>query len=357
MTTKYIQRTFAMGRNSTAALREMLQGVDEMFSAVMEYVPTPTDTDPDTVEWPEDYWTNSKWSTTTSTASRIFTRIYQLDDAFKSTHPIYLRVSIHPMRWSATPSSLDVLLFHYTVAHSLNPETGGLTDSSLSASLPSTLSRSPTMNGGFLGVGPTWRGTHFAVGMDSGFVFVPFSTSYTALPPFIGIERARNLDGTARTDAYMILHAFRSSDTTDYGRKYGYPIVTTVQYASRSTHSGGVPVLLPATVSGQQMTATVSLAAGGVGPVFPWTLTAPSVVPWQSKMFVTVPVGDFPSGVFTTRMFGQGQEFLPVYLNPASEPIDINSYVSYGGFGVSLYTGGVLASGCLSVNVTDMESL
>lgn len=351
MTTTYLQKSFHFGRGSTEALREMLQGIDELFSGVLEYVPTTGDTDPATVEWPADYWTDSKW-TTASNDSQIFRRDYQLQDEFSETHPIYVRVGVHPVRFSSSPFSRDALMLSYWVAHALDTSTGVLTDITLSPTYPSTFSGSIDTQGSIRGASLTWSGTHLSVGDRSGFVFLPFTNTYHQHPAFFGVERARNLDGSPRADAYTILHNFRSNEANRFNENYGLPSIRTVHYASRLTHESAVPVMFPYSMGGQVMSSTVSLASGGVGPAFPWTLTAPSAVPWQSKLFLSVPIGDFPSGVFTTRVFGQSQQFLPIWVNPASTPMTSTTNVGYSGFGVSLGGSGYLHTGCLAVNVT-----
>lgn len=128
------------------------------------------------------------------------------------------------------------------------------------------------------------------------------------------VERSRGMDGSPTAEGLMVCFDFATSNRTlsNAGAADQMVSVYGINYSSGAYMLGVPPVLLPYEVSGTVMGPSSSLAAGSIGPVFPWVIMAPGLVPWQSCVIVCIPSGDFPGAPFRSRLCGQEATFRPV---------------------------------------------
>ena len=132
------------------------------------------------------------------------------------------------------------------------------------------------------------------------------------------IERSRDIDGSPMAAGLMI--AVERTSTSPSGMRdiniAGHrPHVFAINYTDGSYTESIPPVSIPYRINGTALGPGTSLAAGSIGPVFPWVLIAPGLAPWQSCVMLCVPAGDYPAGVFETTLCGNRATFRAV---PAS---------------------------------------
>lgn len=118
------------------------------------------------------------------------------------------------------------------------------------------------------------------------------------------IERSRTPDGMPTHDGLMVATgSIYDGSTPGSGAMSSanqLPRVVAINYSSGGDCTGVPPVMIPYSINGTRIGPTTSLAAGSIGPVFPWVLIAPGLAPWQSCICVSIPAGDLPSGIFST---------------------------------------------------------
>ena len=151
------------------------------------------------------------------------------------------------------------------------------------------------------------------------------------------IERSRDVDGTPMADGLMIAVDRTSSTVERNLTSAGHrPHVFAINYADGSYTESIPPVSIPYRINGTVLGPGTSLAAGSIGPVFPWVLIAPGLAPWQSCVILCVPAGDYPAGVFETTLCGNRATFRAV---PASVSHMWGQSSEPGGVNVSGYIG------------------
>lgn len=351
-----------------------LNSLKNIFDAEFTRVTTPSER--------EDL-TGFVWGTSTTQVpaenrGAALSLIYKVEDAFSETHPIYLSV-----RAGIVNASYNYMIL------TINVGTGVGTDGKLTGTFYTTELQDYGVGGGTVSTGwmhsqmfapcsssntPKKDSEVLVHKSEAGFVLIQSPSKFDGeTSPFtFGIERATSTDGTYRPDGLIILTKFRNLENiSSYGPRclqtfysvssslrQGIPAVRACNYTTLNYHEGGVPVMLTNNVSGQTVTPSVSQSSGAVGPVYPWTFTAPGLVPWRSKLFVSVPVGDYPGGNFESILFGQSLMYRPI--DPAmNRPTwDAGTNVGHGYYGVamptfsgdsvdnSIYLSG---SGCLAV--------
>lgn len=187
---------------------------------------------------------------------------------------------------------------------------------------------------GFLdvaGAGPGWVG--YLPQTDA-------STSAAAVPEvkaksFI-IERSRDTDGTPMADGLMIAYENFTATGSRLTTAGNRPAVRAINYIDGSYTESIPPVSVPYSINGTALGPGTSLAAGSIGPVFPWVLIAPGLAPWQSCAMLCIPAGDYPAGVFKTTLCGNEATFRSV---PASRVHAWGQASAPGSTNVSGYIG------------------
>lgn len=243
--------------------------------------------------------------------------VLRFDDALQATAPIYVRLDFGSGAGGATAPAVWL-----TIGKGSN-----------GAGIISGVLLAETQIGRVTGAlhVTTTEYTGLAAGGPGFVALMPFANDETTTGIrcfYLLIERTRDATGTATGDGLTVLF-----DTYGNG---GHTLVLaaymahvyTINYATGAYFLQAPPVTGPYSINGAVAGPSTSLAAGGIGPVFPWVLMAPAIAPWQSCVIVSIPSGDFPGGDFETTLCGNAATFRPI---AASD--------TYSGFGISLQPG------------------
>jgi len=227
--------------------------------------------------------------------------MYFLDDALHATHPVYIRLQFG--RGATTASRPAMWL---TIGKATDGA-GGMSQILLPETNVSGVGVSTESTTVFDGI---------AVAGDGYLALMPgINDSTTDIRTnYVLVERSRTHDGAPYGDALLVAGGAPTS-AQSHGHFAYVPPIRAITYSAGGSMEWTAPVVLPARVNGNVIGSGSSLAAGGIGPVFPWVLMAPSVAPWQSCVFVTYPPGDFPGGDFETTLCGGTATFRPVALS------------------------------------------
>ena len=222
--------------------------------------------------------------------------VFRFDDALQGSHPLYLRLD-----FAAIASNNYTPQMWLTVGRGSNG-TGGITG----ALLPPTIIASPNAAGGTQGA---------QAGMSSGgdgyVAFLPTVGWATRPHPWFIIERSPSGEAVYITGILGAGTNVLAVGNTASGT-YGIPGVWAIAYASGVTSVSVVPVVVPYSSNGVPLGSSMSLAAGSLGPVFPWTVFAPGQEPVQLTASISYPGGDAPSGVFSCEVGGVERSFRPI---------------------------------------------
>lgn len=164
--------------------------------------------------------------------------------------------------------------------------------------------------GGSTAMNPSGTGTGYA-SMGSGccLALLPFAEGFTGRyqPGFI-LERSRDDSGVATADALVLIATGVYNSTP--GAQASSASYEAVNYADTSKSTSGVlPVVVPATVNGASLSTSTSVAAGSIGPVWPWIIFVPGITPFQCLTGMTFSAGDAPTGVFSVYALGLSRSY------------------------------------------------
>lgn len=101
------------------------------------------------------------------------------------------------------------------------------------------------------------------------------------------------------------------TDTTS-ASMHNVPRVYAINYTTGATTCSTVPVTVPYTINSFALAGSTALAAGAVGPVFPWVVLTPGLAPWQCVDTLSYPGGDAPGSVFTATLNGVERTYFPI---------------------------------------------
>lgn len=166
-------------------------------------------------------------------------------------------------------------------------------------------------------IGTPTPGTHLASAGSGYFAFLCFvddTSGQISRNCSVIVERSRGVDGTPLETGLMVVMG-EGNGTPSMNFTTLLPSVYAISYASGAYCLGIPPVSMPYSINGTVLGPSSSLAAGSIGPVFPWVLIAPGLAPWQSCVIVCIPSGDFPGGIFSTSLCGKVGTFRAI---PAS---------------------------------------
>lgn len=368
---------FRWSSTNLAESVESLTLLKEMFDAELERVVTPSD---------RDDFSKLEWTANGAPAAHrgaVLSRIYEWKDQFSDSHPIFISLRAGFVNSGGSSGYLAATVrvgkgvSNGVLMDVFNP-TNAIPDYGSADAARTTLvdhfHMSRYMYGASNYVVPAGV-ADFHKG-ECGFYVAQTPRGYggETSPFMFGFERATSPDGSYRPDGLITLSKNREGNSSNTpgvkclvnldvssslsSPRDGIPAVRACNYTTRNFHEGAVPVALTSNVSGQNVTPAVSQSSGAVGPVYPWTFTAPGLVPWRSKMFVTVPVGDYPGGDFESQLFGQSLMYRPVDPCMSGPSWSTANYVGHGFYGAALpvWGGGITAassylsgSGCLAV--------
>lgn len=131
--------------------------------------------------------------------------------------------------------------------------------------------------------------------------------------PWFILERTRDNNGSPTGVGTMLVAGPVNANGSPH---LGNPTVETTMRDSFKKVTMVPPVIVPYTVDGVVMSASASLIAGGVGPVFPWVMFGVGRAPWQSCAVISIPAGDYPAGVIETVICGNTAHFMPIPITP-----------------------------------------
>lgn len=231
--------------------------------------------------------------------------IFRFNDALQSTHPIFIKVEFGTFVSSAAYS-------HYITVGKGTNGSGSLTGiifprTAFSVNNVSTVYSDTPF-------------THIAVAGGSYCAFIGAvndtrtDTGSPYVRRFFIVERSRAADGTATGDGLLVVIANSGGGTapaTINGGNYNNGF-RAINYETGAYIESGAVAVSGYSINGTALGPTTSLAAGSIGPVIPWDVIAPGLVPWRSCIAVTIPGGDMPSGVFQTNLCGHAGIFYPV---------------------------------------------
>lgn len=232
--------------------------------------------------------------------------MFRFDDDLQSTAPVFIKVTFVSHSGPTSSPRFEVSIGKSTDGAG---NLGGIL-------LPVT---AVGFEGGSHAV-TTTRFMHYAASGPGWFGFLPFVNSVTTSHAgSLIIERSRSATGGPTGAGLMVaidhLIGTRPLGTTNGG--YGMVAVYAFNYQTGAYVLGTPPVTFPYSINGAPLSQSNSLAAGSIGPVFPWVLVAPGCAPWQSCAILSIPSGDYPGTTFTTTLCGVSSTFRPVAASPA----------------------------------------
>lgn len=256
-------------------------------------------------------WSDAGWVRTTDTgqidpntvpvptaATTLGYAMYRFNDEMQATAPVFIRVEFGARGTTGTGPSLKISIGRSTNGAGvlqgilLSPTALGNV-----ASNTSDVIVEPFL--GYAASGPGWLG-HFPHAETT------LPSTYLRFATFL-VERSRDFSGNPTADGLMVSFAGTGSGTSG-----GYPTVMAINYATAGFTRGTAPVSIPRDINGVALSQGTSLAAGSIGPVFPWVLFAPGLPPWQSCVAVSIPGGDHPGGLFRTTLCSVSATFRPL---------------------------------------------
>lgn len=244
-------------------------------------------------------------------AGQFVYAMYRFDDDLQTTHPIVFKVEFNA---SSTTSGSSIYSLFLTVGK--GSDGAGNVTSVIRPRNPVSDNNAPINSAGSLAT-PLDHVASTGDGYAAVLACVNnpnASGSPSAAMGFI-IERSRTHEGALSGDGLLVV-GMNGSASGLIGSAAVLAAsnfsVMAINYASGQYMSGGAPVTGPGSVNGALLGASTSLAAGSIGPVFPWDLVAPGLAPWRSCVVISIPAGDMPGGVFETNLCGQMGTFYPI---------------------------------------------
>lgn len=223
--------------------------------------------------------------------------VLRFDDPLQVSHPLYLRLDFAAMG----PSSYQTPQMWLTVGRG-SDGAGEITG----VILPPTTISSLSSVGGTQNV----QGG-MSSGGDGYIAFLPTVGWATRPHPWFIIERSPSGEAVYITGLLGV-----GSNVLPVGNistvTAGLPGVWAFAYASGIASVSVVPVVVPYSANGVPLGSSMSLAAGSLGPVFPWTVFAPGQEPVQLTASISYLGGDAPSGVFSCEVGGVERSFRPI---------------------------------------------
>lgn len=185
-------------------------------------------------------------------------------------------------------------------------------------------------------------GTGYAVYNECCLALIPFAEGFTNNGnPMLLLERSRDDTGQP-TGAGITMVVGPSVANLSTGSTTTITGFCAVNYADPTNISwGAVPVVLPSRVNGTNLGVSTSLAAGSIGPVFPWIAYVSGTAPWQCLTAMTFSAGDAPSGVFQTKNLGMERTYyaIPISVGMCGFATAPNFSGSGGPSGFNTYAG------------------
>lgn len=229
--------------------------------------------------------------------------IWRFDDDLQSTNPIYFKLEYGRGNTASVPG------LWVTVGKG----------SDGAGNITGTLIPRNSLVGANTATGAMSRsgtGTGYAMYDNCCLALVPFAEGFTGNGnPTLILERSRNDQGQP-TGAGMTLVTGASNAALAAGATGAVASLCAVNYANPTSICwGAIPVVLPTSINGVALGASTSLAAGSIGPVFPWIAYVPGISPWQCLTAMTYAAGDAPSGIFQTHNLGLERSYLAIPLS------------------------------------------
>lgn len=227
--------------------------------------------------------------------------VFQFADPLQSAYPLFVK-----LYFGTNAVTQDYPVMFVQIGKG-SDGAGGLTDTLLpitplgaTSSATAVTTDAPCISG----AGEGWLAMLGGLGVRGG--------SYRQFVHLV-VERSRDASGnpTGSGVAVILPDATTGIFTATSPTSGGLLRLVAINYNTGAQNIGAIPVMLPGTVNGVVLGPGTSLAAGGIGPVFPIVYLAPAVAPWQSMAVVAIPQGDMPGDVFETTLLGHTVRMMP----------------------------------------------
>lgn len=231
--------------------------------------------------------------------------VWRFSDALQATHPLFLKIEYGRAGNTSSPGSPGMWL---TVGKS--SDGAGVIGSVILARIGlGTVSGTGTAD-------TTARDVYASSGDGSMLALIlGVGSTATVLPAFV-LDRSRDSTGAPTADGISVgLGAGYYTDVlsttiTGFSRR-----LRASNYDTGVEVAGSIPVILPGLIGGTALGGGGSLALSAISPIFPWSIYAPGVIPWQS--IAGLSWVDDPGGVFTARVSGADRTYRSVPLSAA----------------------------------------
>jgi len=224
--------------------------------------------------------------------------IWRFDDALQGVAPVFFKLEYG----SGTTSGGNTVPGLWITVGKGSDGAGNITNV--------LFSRRTGLSGNSATMNPSGTGTGYASSGDGCcLALMPFAEGFTGRqqPGFI-LERSRDDTGIATVDALVLVTTGIYNSLP--GSQPNSAAYEAVNYADPSkSAAGAIPVLVPALVNGVALSTSTSVAAGTIGPVWPWIIFVPGITPFQCLTGLTFSGGDAPSGVFTAYALGSSRKY------------------------------------------------
>lgn len=226
--------------------------------------------------------------------------IFRFDDDLQATAPVFIKITFGGTGTTGLAPHLEL---------TVGKATDGAGNISGVFVGPAAIGRDSTS----AAAATTQAHAHYAASGPGWFGFLPFVDSTSDSHCFsLLIERSRDTTGAPTAAGLMVAHEWYSTGSHNLNQATNMMSVYGFNYSTGAYMLGVPPVILPYSINGTPLSQSSSLAAGSIGPVFPWVILAPGCVPWQSCIILSIPSGDYPGGIFTTTLCGHQATFRPV---------------------------------------------
>jgi hypothetical protein len=242
--------------------------------------------------------------------------VYRFNDAAQSTYPLFLKVEFGSQGHATAASGYPgVWLTVGTGSNGSGTITGTLfarTQLGITATGTTATGSASTFTGRASG-GTDWVSLFPWTNLMASANGVG-ATAYRA--PFFHIERTNSGTGIVMCTTAAVTSAGANSVLSS-GVSASGPWVSFINHATGTNTTGLAPVTVPYSIAGSTLGVSTSLAAGTIGPVFPWVCIAPGLAPSQAVSILSYPGGDTPGSTFTTSLGGTTRTYMPIPLSDA----------------------------------------
>lgn len=242
--------------------------------------------------------------------------VFRFNDELQSSHPVFFKVEFNI---SSSTSAAETTRGMWLTIGSGTDGSGNVVGTKLART---SVGNQALASDSYAASGSIYQHIAFSGSGYCGLIGYVNDPRVTGLTPYIGcsflIERSRSQDGAISSEGLLVYVSGVANNNSILTATGNEATLYAINYLTGEANSGGVPVMTLGTVNGVTLGPSASLASGSIGPVFPWDVVAPGLVPWRSRVAVSIPAGDHPGGIFETSVSSVRGTYYPVRVSLAN---------------------------------------